>query len=101
VLRDEGYRVGVAANGTQALEAMGRDRPALVLLDLMMPGVDGVDVLNTMGRTPSLATIPVLVITASDATPHRRLARVVGTMRKPVSLHALLQKVDVLLRNET
>jgi DNA-binding response OmpR family regulator len=98
VMRDEGYRVAVAANGAEALEAMGRERPALILLDLMMPGVDGIDVLTTMGRTPSLANVPVLVITAADVSVHKRLARVVGTMRKPINLHSLVQKVEQLLR---
>lgn len=98
VLRDEGYQVNVAGNGAEALESMGRERPALLLLDLMMPGVDGIDVLTTMGRTPAYANVPVLVITAADVSVHKRLARVVGTMRKPFSLHALVQKVEQLMR---
>lgn len=98
VLRDEGYRVMTAGSGQEALELMGRERPALVLLDLMMPGLSGVDVLTTMSSTPALATIPVLVVTAADAPTHRRLVPVVGTMKKPVALHALVQKIGQLLR---
>jgi len=57
-----------AANGLLGLEALARERPALVLLDLMMPEMDGFEFLDELRRTHSSAEIPVVVITAMTLT---------------------------------
>ncbi|MCO5166334.1 MAG: response regulator [Planctomycetes bacterium] len=93
VLLDEGHEVLVAGDGRQALEHLQRARPALVLLDLMMPVMDGFEVLAWLRRRgPDL---PVVVTTGADA-PRAALrgANVVQIMRKPLSLEALLQAVE-------
>jgi CheY-like chemotaxis protein len=64
-LKRDGYRFVEAANGREALDAMRRDRPAAVLLDLMMPIVSGWDVLRERENDPELLTIPVIVVSAS------------------------------------
>jgi signal transduction histidine kinase/CheY-like chemotaxis protein len=63
-----GYRVQTAEGGSQALEAMGRERPSAVLLDLMMRPPDGFEVLIRMREDPALEEIPVIIVTAKDLT---------------------------------
>jgi CheY-like chemotaxis protein len=63
-----GRRVVEAANGRLALEAVARERPAMVLLDLMMPEMDGFEFLDAFRRDPSGADIPVVVVTAMTLT---------------------------------
>ena len=64
-LRREGYRFLEASNGKDALDVMRRDRPDLVVLDLMMPMVSGWDVLRERKGDPDLAGMPVIIISAN------------------------------------
>ena len=67
-LTKEGWTVAEAANGHEALDHLERGRPALVLLDLMMPEMDGFEVLERMRREEAWRDIPVIVVTAKDLT---------------------------------
>jgi threonine synthase len=71
-----GYQIFEANNGHDGLELIRRERPDLVLLDLMMPEIDGFTVLSTMKEEEEIADIPVIVITAKELTPQeqRRLS---------------------------
>ncbi|MBS1241194.1 MAG: integral rane sensor hybrid histidine kinase, partial [Gemmatimonadetes bacterium] len=95
-----GWRVTEAANGLLGLEALARERPALVLLDLMMPEMDGFEFLDELRRTHSSAEIPVVVITAMTLTEadRRRLnggvERVV--QKRPLGEETLLAEVRAL-----
>lgn len=64
-LRREGYTFAEAANGREALDTMRRDRPDIVILDLMMPMVSGWDVLRERSGDPHLLEIPVIVVSAN------------------------------------
>jgi CheY-like chemotaxis protein len=64
-LQDEGYPTAIALNGRQALEFMMAQRPSMVVLDYMMPVMNGGELLETMKRTPELSTIPVVLMSAS------------------------------------
>jgi CheY-like chemotaxis protein len=64
-LKREGYRFVEAANGREALDAMRRDKPSAVVLDLMMPIVSGWDVLRERAADPELMKIPVIIISAT------------------------------------
>lgn len=70
VARESGGRVEEAVNGRQALQFMEKETPDLVLLDLMMPEVDGFSVIEQMQRDPILKKVPVVVITARDPSDH-------------------------------
>src|SRR6516225_11825782 len=66
LLEDEGYAVAGAANGRAALEMIrGGIRPSIILLDLMMPGMNGWDFRSAQLRDPELSAVPVVVVTAS------------------------------------
>jgi two-component system, sensor histidine kinase and response regulator len=89
VLQDEGYDVEVAHNGDEALARLQRDPPALLILDLLMPGMSGNALFEEMQRSPELAKIPVLVTTSDPA----RAPRGVPTLVKPLRLDRVLSLV--------
>ena len=67
-LVSEGYEVTIAANGAEAIVFLGKNAPDIVLLDLMMPVMDGYKVLETIGKDEKLKSIPVIVFTAKGAS---------------------------------
>jgi PAS domain S-box-containing protein len=84
-LRQEGHRVDTAHDGERALAVMRENVPDLLLLDLVMPGMDGMTVIEAMRAEPVLATVPIVLVTAADITPDmsRRLyERAVLLVRK-------------------
>ena len=90
-LRDSGYRVACAEDGAIALSSMRIDEPCLLLLDLMMPRVDGWQVLQEMQRDARLAHVPLCVISAvADRAP----PSVACKLTKPVDLPKLLETVE-------
>jgi CheY-like chemotaxis protein len=95
ILSDEGYEVSSASDGSEALSHLrSGGRPALILLDLMMPVMDGADFRCAQLQDPTLAQIPVVVLTA-DGRFHD-MARALGAtaaFAKPFELDALLATV--------
>jgi CheY-like chemotaxis protein len=76
MLRDDGWEVTEAENGLRALEALPSGRPEVILLDLMMPEMDGFQFLAELRRLPEFSSLPVVVLTAMDLTEEdRRLLR--------------------------
>ncbi len=95
----EGYRVEVCDNGTAGLESIKSDEPDLVLLDLMLPGMDGVSVLKEIRARGS--EIPVLVLTARGEESDKVMALRLGAddyVTKPFGLMELIARVEALLR---
>jgi CheY-like chemotaxis protein len=64
----EGFEVETAANGAEALERIQQQRPAAMILDLMMPVMDGFEVINRLKRDLRRSPIPIIVLTAKDLT---------------------------------
>jgi CheY-like chemotaxis protein len=93
-----GYAVACAANGREALDRLrGPDRPCLILLDLAMPVMDGWEFRARQRRSPALASIPVVLLSAEGDLP--RLAAslgVAGYLPKPVTPDGLLRAVRAL-----
>jgi len=94
-LEAEGYPVLEAANGEEALDRLQQSEVGLILLDIMMPVMDGWQFRAAQLRDPALAGIPVMVITA-DASARSRAANlgVQDYMTKPIQFPRLLQFVD-------
>ena len=92
VLEDAGYRVIVARDGAEALSLARVRRPALIILDLMMPTMDGLEFREHQLRDPALADIPVLLFTAGMHDP-ARTPGIAGFIAKPVRLSDLLDAV--------
>ena len=94
ILKDEGYQIAKAGNGQEALTYLttpGSPRPALILLDMMMPIMDGAAFREQQVQHPELATIPVLTFTAFG-TP-ADVSWAAGRLSKPLRLEALLTMV--------
>jgi two-component system alkaline phosphatase synthesis response regulator PhoP len=91
VLVGEGFSCVSTFDGQRGLEVLAHERPALVLLDLALPGMDGFEFLERKAATPSIAEIPVVVMTAQPHPPP--IASAVAVIRKPFSLGALLAVV--------
>ena len=89
-LRDSGIDVVEAADGRQGLEAMRAAAPFLVLLDLMMPVMDGWELARIMAADPQLSHIPICVV---SAVAHRAPPEARHVLTKPASLAALLSVV--------
>ncbi len=89
VLQDEGYRVATARDGLDAMRQLESARPALMILDLLMPGMSGNALYDEMQKSPELARIPVLVMTSDPS----RAPRGVPTLVKPLKLDKLLSLV--------
>jgi CheY-like chemotaxis protein len=89
VLEKSGHQVVQASHGEEALEQMQRERPALVLLDIMLPRLDGLEVIRRMRDSAPLRTIPVIAFTAlTSQLIEKELFElgVRGFMRKPLRL---------------
>jgi CheY-like chemotaxis protein len=95
-LEGHGYRVETAENGGVALEKIRRgSSPALVLLDLMMPEVDGWDFLARRRVDPGFPAIPIVVLSAYLTGPERDSALPAsGFVRKPIEMQELLAEIE-------
>jgi CheY-like chemotaxis protein len=94
-LSDIGYRVHTAANGVQGLEVMSEHQPDLVILDFMMPLLDGPGVIRAMRTDPRLASVPVLMMSAMPESAVRtRCTGYIAFLRKPFGFDALLDAVQ-------
>jgi CheY-like chemotaxis protein len=95
LLQDEGYQVAGAANGQEALKYLSQwPAPCLILLDLMMPVMNGWEFREKQQQDPALAAIPVAVVTGvRDGQRQMQTLNAVGYFQKPVDLPALLETV--------
>jgi DNA-binding response OmpR family regulator len=97
-LIEDGLRVTTAADGPQALERFRADRPDLVLLDLMLPGMSGIEVCRILRAESS---VPILMLTARDSELDKVLGLELGAddyVTKPFSLRELQARIRALLR---
>ena len=98
VIESEGMAVETARNGEEALASLRAGRlPVLVLLDLMMPVMNGWEFLDEVAKDPSLKVIPVVVLTAAERA---QVPETVEVLRKPMDLRALLQVVERYVRGD-
>lgn len=99
-LERAGYRTRVAVDGAQAIDAVALSRPDLVVLDLMLPGVDGLEVMRRL-RAQDRNAIPVIVLTAKGEEADRVIGLRLGAddyVVKPFSPAELVARVDAVLR---
>ncbi|HEY0869234.1 MAG TPA: response regulator, partial [Acidothermaceae bacterium] len=100
-LRLEGYRVLIARDGLEALEMVAAEVPDLVLLDVMLPGVDGVEVTRRLRADSRTSTLPVIMLTAKTMTADRVLGLTTGAddyIIKPFDTLELVARVKSTLR---
>jgi len=104
-LKFGGHRVVTVCNGQEALEAIARERPALVITDVLMPKLDGFGLVHRLRINPETREIPVVFVTATYVMPEdREFALSIGVTRfieKPVDIEKFLSVVAELLVNGT
>jgi CheY-like chemotaxis protein len=98
ILADRGFQVSCAANGREALTLLRSttDPPSVILLDLMMPILDGYGFLEEHRNDVSLAVIPVAIITAGHGVDRARIGEVTPIVSKPINMTRLFSVLDDL-----
>lgn len=100
-LENSGYEVVTCNNGTNALNIIREELPKLILLDLMLPGMDGYDICKEIRKNNTIANIPVIMITAKSEELDKILGLELGAddyITKPFSVRELLARVKAVLR---
>jgi DNA-binding response OmpR family regulator len=104
ILSRKGYQVAGAMGGREGLEAVSREKPDLVLLDLMMPDMDGWEVYQKMKADDATKGIPVIVVTAKaqsiDKVLGLHIAKVDDYITKPFGPQELLESVERVLARQ-
>ena len=104
VLEREGFEVRGAMGGEQGLKAMRQEKPDLILLDLMMPGIDGWEVYRQMRADKELAEIPVIIVTAKaqsiDKVLGLQVAKVADYITKPFGPKELVGSIERVLAQQ-
>jgi two-component system, OmpR family, alkaline phosphatase synthesis response regulator PhoP len=103
-LEKNSYKVITANNGKDAFEMAKADQPDLVLLDLMLPGMDGLEVCKAIRKEPSISSMPIIMITARGEELDKILGLELGAddyITKPFSVRELLSRVKAILRRTT
>ncbi|AND85117.1 response regulator [Clostridium tyrobutyricum] len=103
-LENNGYKTIISHNGVDAISKVEKDMPNLILLDLMLPGMDGYDVCKEIKRNPNLFSIPIIMITAKGEEFDKVLGLELGAddyVTKPFSVRELLARVKAVLRRTT
>ena len=96
----EGYEVLTALDGEQALEKARAEKPDLVVLDIMMPKLDGYETCRLIKSDPKTKNIPVILLTAKGREVDQKLGREVGAsdyITKPFSPSKLIERVQAIL----
>ncbi len=99
VLGQRGYQARTAADGVTALEQLRAGTPpSVILLDMRMPRLNGIDFIQALKADPALASIPVLILSGDPAAAETGLALgAVGFLRKPFELSDLVTRIETVL----
>lgn len=97
-LRRDGFRVLAAANGEEALQTVATEVPDLVLLDLVMPGIQGYDVLRALKSDPATADVPVVILTNLGQGADVQRAMEAGAVAYAIKADLALQELTALVR---
>ncbi|HNX81741.1 MAG TPA: response regulator [Candidatus Omnitrophota bacterium] len=100
-LTASGFEVVTAADGEEALDVVQREHPDLIILDILLPKLDGHKVCETLKKDPRFAAIPIIMLTAKDREEDILLAKKIGAdayITKPFDSQLLLYDIKKLIR---
>lgn len=104
MMRVSGFRVLKTSSSTPALTLISTEKPDIVILDIMMPEISGLDILRQMRRDPALASVPVVVVSAKSMPADIRIGMEAGAstyLTKPVGFLDLKEAVERALGNSS
>ena len=99
ILKNLGYQVETAKDGIDAMVLVKQERPDLIVLDIMMPELNGYDVLRTLKFTDEFKDIPVLLLTSREQELDRRIGEMMGIdyLQKPVNREAFIERIQKII----
>ncbi len=100
-LESNGFRVLTASSGEEGIEILKKEAVDLVLLDIMLPGIDGMELLKRIRKNPDMAELPVIMLTAKSEEINKVLGLEVGAddyISKPFGIYELVARVKAVLR---
>jgi DNA-binding response OmpR family regulator len=103
IVEKEGYNVTTASNGMTGLRMAKEDKPDLLILDVMLPGLDGFEICSRLRNEPETAKLPIIMLSAKGQEADRTTGLKVGAdeyLTKPVNRELLLEKLTSLLAKE-
>lgn len=103
-LKKEGFNLLTAPDGTTALELATKEKPDLVLLDIMMPGMDGFEVCRALRKNPDTQDVPIMFLTAKSDEIDQILGLELGAddyIQKPISPRVLIARLKTVFRRGT
>jgi twitching motility two-component system response regulator PilH len=101
MLEQHGYQVNVAGDGESGMEMARRHKPDLILMDIVMPGVNGFQATRKLSKDPETSSIPIVMISTKDQDTDRIWAKRQGALdyiTKPVTEQELLEKINSALK---
>lgn len=104
LMQQEGYEVRAATNGEEALQAVGEKQPALILLDIMMPRLDGFEVCQAIRANPEWKDIRIVMLTAKGREVDQEKGLALGAddyITKPFGTKELVKKVKTILGEDS
>ena len=104
ILKNKGYEVLTAPNGLEGLRKAQSENPDLVILDVMLPGIDGFEICSHLRADPQTARLPILMLSAKARAADKAVGLKAGAddyLSKPVAPSEILSKVENLLARKT
>jgi two-component system alkaline phosphatase synthesis response regulator PhoP len=104
MMRVSGFRVLKTSSSTPALNLIATERPDIIILDIMMPEISGLDILRRMRQDPELATIPVIVVSAKSTPADIKIGLEAGAftyLTKPIGFLELKEAVERALGRQS
>ncbi len=94
-LRGESFQISKAFNGKEAFEVMSKEMPDLIVLDMIMPVMDGEEFLKKLHHEPRFKEIPIIIASVNEKIPARmfEIANIYTTLKKPFTIETLVNKI--------
>ncbi len=103
IFEEEGYEVVTASDGAEAVEKAKSELPDAIIMDIMMPKLDGYQAFHSLRDDPATATIPVLILTAKSESIYDRISKGIGAsdhITKPFDPAEVVEKIESMIKGD-